>query len=328
MVSTTATTVIILKQKKCGVDFIITDSFRTGVYEIREIILADEAMNRSTTKFSEQTGDEPPVFVSIETSNEDVTPPELDLNNILISARPTNPDKPNGETIVNIDYKVRDDISGLGTVAYYLRDPQGLEHHHYHYHDNFHTDFCGRSDCLVHLQCLGSFACRLCSRYLGLEKSIFRIKPEILRFIISQKLCVSFLSNSGTVDEGVSEGFSELTISNTEIYGRQQKGSIIANIASNYIGKLNSGISYDLVGGTGSNDNTLFSLSSLGSLSVKSEFHFDIDKELAIRVRYYDNNESLEKSFLLKFIAPDPNDPVNSIRIFPIWFCIRNRYRW
>ena len=38
--------------------------------------------------------------------------PELDLNNLSITATPTNPDSPNGETIVEFTFRVKDDISG------------------------------------------------------------------------------------------------------------------------------------------------------------------------------------------------------------------------
>ena len=47
--------------------------------------------------------------MSVATLNPDTTPPELDLNIITISAFPTQPDAPNGETAVSIEYKARDD---------------------------------------------------------------------------------------------------------------------------------------------------------------------------------------------------------------------------
>ncbi len=74
---------------------------------------------------------------TIVTATPDMEPPELDLNKLSLTATPSNPDAPNGETFVDIGYWVRDDISGLGKVAFRLRDPQGIEHHYYHYHDNF-----------------------------------------------------------------------------------------------------------------------------------------------------------------------------------------------
>ena len=48
---------------------------------------------------------------------------------------------PNGETLVNIVYYAKDDKSGLGSVGYVLRDPQGIEHGSYHIHENFHSLF-------------------------------------------------------------------------------------------------------------------------------------------------------------------------------------------
>lgn len=58
-----------------------------------------------------------------------------------MSAAPTNPDSPNGETAVTIVFWARDDKSGLGTVNYRLLDPQGRSHSQWHYHDNFYTRF-------------------------------------------------------------------------------------------------------------------------------------------------------------------------------------------
>ena len=60
-------------------------------------------------------------------------PPELDLNDISISAEPTNPESPNGETIVKFTFRVKDDISGYKLAYYTFRDPQGLTSGYYHY---------------------------------------------------------------------------------------------------------------------------------------------------------------------------------------------------
>ena len=129
------------KTKTCRVDFVIPEFYRTGIYYVQFINMQDQARNRSSIYFSEQLGDEPSVAVPILTSNPDTVPPELDLNKIYVLAEPTNPEAPNGETIVTLNYQVKDDISGLGKVSYQLRDPQGLEHHYYHYHENFHSLF-------------------------------------------------------------------------------------------------------------------------------------------------------------------------------------------
>lgn len=103
--------------------------------------MEDQARNKNRIYFSQQLGDEPPVTVAILTINPDITPPELNLNTIYIRAEPTNPEAPNGETIVTLNFQARDDISGLGKVSYRLRDPQGLEHHYFQYHENFYSQF-------------------------------------------------------------------------------------------------------------------------------------------------------------------------------------------
>ena len=61
-------------------------------------------------------------------------PPELDLNKITIQAEPTNPSAPNGETKVDIIFRVKDDNSGYRSTDMLLRDPQGTEHFYRHYH--------------------------------------------------------------------------------------------------------------------------------------------------------------------------------------------------
>lgn len=126
---------------KCNVQFIATEYFASGLYEVNQIYMYDAAENYTLTYFTGQQGDELPQSIQIVTSNPDMTPPELDLNKITISAVPTRPEAPNGETIVDIVYYARDDKSGLGTVRYSLRDPQGLEHGEWYYHENTWTVF-------------------------------------------------------------------------------------------------------------------------------------------------------------------------------------------
>ena len=65
------------------------------------------------------------------TDNPDYEPPELDLENIQIHAEPTQPEDPNGETLVTLEYRIRDNISGIRSGEVRLRDPQGIEHHFY-----------------------------------------------------------------------------------------------------------------------------------------------------------------------------------------------------
>ena len=74
--------------------------------------------------------------VILVTSNPDTEHPELDLNNIQITAEPTNPSAPNGETKVQITFRVRDNISGYNLASLSLRDPQGIEHNYGVYNDD------------------------------------------------------------------------------------------------------------------------------------------------------------------------------------------------
>ena len=52
---------------------------------------------------------------------------------IFIAAEPTNPTAPNGETMVNLSFRVRDNISGYVLGNFSFRDPQGVDHQYYHY---------------------------------------------------------------------------------------------------------------------------------------------------------------------------------------------------
>ena len=126
------------KTNMCVVNFKITEYFRPGHYSIKQIVMYDNAGNDSTVKFEDISGDN---FLSIRTTNPDTEYPYLDVNNISVSATPTNPSDPNGETNVKIVYYAKDNKSGLGPVSFILRDPQGIQHNYYHYHKNFYSVF-------------------------------------------------------------------------------------------------------------------------------------------------------------------------------------------
>lgn len=134
---------------KASVDFYVTEFFSPGEYGVPQLTMFDAAGNQRAQAFSASPLHQPLVSVSIVTANPDTLPPEVALNDdaalglhkILVSAAPTSPDAPNGETLVKIAYQARDDRSGLGYVRYELVDPQGLLHGDYHYHPNFHTMF-------------------------------------------------------------------------------------------------------------------------------------------------------------------------------------------
>jgi len=95
----------------------------------------------ASTVFSDDPGDEAAPELALTFSDPDSAAPEVNTDAITVTAAPTNPNAPNGETQVTIAYEARDDKSGLGKVSYRLLDPQGGSHHQYHYHPDFYTDF-------------------------------------------------------------------------------------------------------------------------------------------------------------------------------------------
>ena len=121
---------------------IFTEYMHSGEYSINFLSLVDSAGNRSNYYFyADGTGDGYPTLFYYNSENSDYEAPELDVNNITITATPTHPDNPNGETLVKITYYVRDNASGLGTVYFMLLDPLGRTFGEYHYHENFYAMF-------------------------------------------------------------------------------------------------------------------------------------------------------------------------------------------
>ena len=116
----------------------VPDYFPSGTYKLVHITMKDYAQNRSKIYFTEGGSDEPPATIEIQTSNPDITPPELDVNQIRINAEPTQPKDPNGETLVEITFRVRDDISGHRITDFALRDPQGVMHDFDYYDVDFY----------------------------------------------------------------------------------------------------------------------------------------------------------------------------------------------
>jgi len=127
---------------QCYLRYVVPYYMPSGTYSISYAKMFDKAGNVGEAYFqppddSVNSGwdnpDDPSPTVTFETSNPDTAAPELDLNDIGISAVPTNPDAPNGETIVTFRFRVKDDISGYQIGSYYLRDPQGSVFAFYHY---------------------------------------------------------------------------------------------------------------------------------------------------------------------------------------------------
>ena len=128
----------------CQVDFIMPHYMPSSIYRMNYIWMIDEALNEQGAYFTDpghglrpeqRIVDEAPQQIELMTDNPDLEQPELDINDIQISAEPTYPDAPNGETLVTIRFRVRDNISGYRIAGLMLRDPQGIEHHHWAYNE-------------------------------------------------------------------------------------------------------------------------------------------------------------------------------------------------
>ena len=126
------------KQWIARVHLNVTDYWQTGIHKVQYISMRDIAKNPQKVYFSDYRGglsdtsvqiDEIPASIYIQTTTPDSMDPELDLNRITVKAKPTRPEEPNGETIVDITFRAKDNISGIHTFSLYLRDPNGGRHH-------------------------------------------------------------------------------------------------------------------------------------------------------------------------------------------------------
>ena len=136
--------------EECSIDFVMPHYMPSSNYTMNYITMYDLALNQRGTYFTNPDGglrdedinlDELPQKIELVTNNQDIEQPELDLNDIQIIAVPTNTEAPNGETIVTVTFKVRDNISGYRVASLYLRDPQGINHHFWAYNDDTYTLF-------------------------------------------------------------------------------------------------------------------------------------------------------------------------------------------
>ena len=104
----------------------VPDYFPNSTYKITRIVMKDLAQNRRRVYFTEGGDDELPASIEIQTANPDTQPPVLDVNRIGIEAEPTQPAAPNGETRVDITFRIKDNISGHRITYMSLRNPQGV----------------------------------------------------------------------------------------------------------------------------------------------------------------------------------------------------------
>ena len=122
----------------------IPDYYPSGYYATTYLYTSDPAGNDSGVNFSNDPNNAGFAnnfnsfaalkdSVYIETKYPDIVKPEIDLNNITVVAEPTNPQAPNGETRVDINFNARDlsDFPGYEAGVYIvnltLRDPKGMK---------------------------------------------------------------------------------------------------------------------------------------------------------------------------------------------------------
>ena len=132
---------------EASVQLVIPDYYPSGTWKLNHILMEDIALNTRGVFFTDpghglrddqEILDELPASINIQTKNPDTTPPVLDLNQITIEAEPTNPAAPNGETRVDITFRVKDNISGYRSTDMLLRDPQGVEHFFRHHRNEYY----------------------------------------------------------------------------------------------------------------------------------------------------------------------------------------------
>ena len=115
----------------------ISDYSPSGPYKVNRIFMVDVALNMSMVDFTDSENDEPPATIEVQTTNPDTLLPVLDVNRITVEASPTHPEAPNGETRVDIIFRVKDNISGYAMTNMHLRNPQGTTFFFRHYDKDF-----------------------------------------------------------------------------------------------------------------------------------------------------------------------------------------------
>ena len=123
--------------RSCRVEFIMPHYMPSSVYRVDYIWMRDLARNFQGVYFQTpghalnsqgSIVDEAAQEIQLTSLNPDLVPPELDTSDIRIDAESRQPENPNGETLVELDFRVRDNISGFDLGSLILRDPQGIEH--------------------------------------------------------------------------------------------------------------------------------------------------------------------------------------------------------
>ena len=131
--------------KHFELNFDIKDYYPTGYYAFSSILAFDKAGNRSTVYLVKDTADfnlddnfkiykDVRDSIYIKTKYPDYLSPLIDVNNIKVTAKPTNEINPDGETRVDISLLTKDisdyigHESGITAINLTLRDPLGVFH--------------------------------------------------------------------------------------------------------------------------------------------------------------------------------------------------------
>lgn len=127
---------------KCEVTYEFSEYYHSGEYSINHIAFVDYAGNVSGYNFfSDGSGAKSYTTFDYQSSKSDYEAPQLDVNKITVSAVPTHPEAPNGETIVTIKVFIKDDFSGFDIGSFTLVDPQGNHFFEYFYSENYYAPY-------------------------------------------------------------------------------------------------------------------------------------------------------------------------------------------
>lgn len=112
----------------CKTEIVIPEYYSCATYEVESVSLWDKATNYSDFNLNYPEFSSVNRSIDIVTANPDDEAPTLDVNNIKVSAVPSNPSNPNGETYVTITINAEDNYSGLSIGYLKLIDPRGNIH--------------------------------------------------------------------------------------------------------------------------------------------------------------------------------------------------------
>ena len=120
-------------KQKVKMKIFIPEHYPSGVYEVSQISLTDIAKNHASYHVNYGTLVDEDNLIEITNSNPDNIGPTLDTNDIKVSAVPSNPTAPDGETFVTLKLKISDNISGARIGYVKFLDPQGIIHGYWLY---------------------------------------------------------------------------------------------------------------------------------------------------------------------------------------------------